>query len=96
MTKLAKQAEVIAHLNGDDPKDTDRKPLVLVITPIPFLSAVGTMPLPIRLYWDLPHFNLELSCSTGSIPNPLLEFCTDMGMGISCMHLSTMVHLCLN
>ncbi len=61
MANPANRAEVITHLNGDGPKDTDGKPLVLVIMPIPFLNVVGAAPLPIRLDGDLPHLAWALA-----------------------------------
>ncbi len=82
----------MTHLNGDGAKDTYGHPLVLVIIPTPMLNTVCAAPLPIRLDGNLPHFNLELGHSTGNIPNPVLEVCADTGAGISCMHISTMVH----
>ena len=86
----------MTHLKGDSAKDTAGQPLVLIIMPIPMLNAIGAAPLPVRLDRNLPHFNLELVRSTGNIPNPVLEVCANTGAGISYMHISTMVHYCLN
>ncbi len=70
--------------------------MITVIMPTPVLNAsLGAAPLPVSLDGDLHPFNLELGCPTGNIYNPVLEVCANTGAGISCMHLSNPVHLCL-